>query len=477
MKDAATSGSLHRQAKLGWLWGALEQFAQRGLAMLVSIVLARMLAPESFGLIASVSIFLTTAQQLIDGGISSRIVQKKEIHEEDYTAFFWCNAAVSVLACSVLVICSGVIARFYGDPQLRAVVAVMALSVLFMNAGRVQELQLVRTFRFKLLSLITISSVAAGSITGLTLAFAGAGVWAILGQQLVLSLIRASALWWTVPWKPAGKPAWPIVKDLYSFGLPIVISQTIRGCSEQLVNVLTARFVGIGPLGYYDRGRFLPSNVASLIQNIFFRTNLTVLAKLQSDPPEFRLAYLKLIRAISSMCMLSMTGLIVCAPDIITIILGEKWMPSLWFFRASCVMSAVYMLFLMNLDVLKSIGSVHCLFAQNIIFTALQAVGVGCGLLWSIKGMIIGSLLACAGSCWTLGSAISHRSVIRMKDQLMVLFAPAVGSVCMATILWLVRQSSSLLWSRFILCGIAGLIVLFLYWRVTNDRSECKHEN
>ena len=90
---------LHKSARRGWLWGAVEQFAQRGMAMLVSLVLARMLAPESFGLIASVSIFITTAQQLIDGGIGSRIVQKKEVLEEDYIAFFWCNAAVSLLSC------------------------------------------------------------------------------------------------------------------------------------------------------------------------------------------------------------------------------------------------------------------------------------------------------------------------------------------------------------------------------------------
>ena len=237
--------------------------------MLVSLVLARLLAPESFGLLASVAVFFTTALQLIDGGIGSRIVQKKEIREEDYIAFFWCNAAVSMLTCGLLMIFAGAIARFYDNPQLRSVVMAMAAVVFLMNAGRVQELRLVREIRFKIISLVTIGSVVAGSITGLILAFAGCGVWAILGQQLIIYLVRAAAFWRLIPWRPAGFPAWSAVKDLYAFGLPLMASQTIRGFSEQLINVMTARYVGIVPLGYYDRGRFIPDNVTISYSGFF----------------------------------------------------------------------------------------------------------------------------------------------------------------------------------------------------------------
>ena len=464
MTKEASSKHLHQQARKGWLWNGIEQFATRGLSMMVSLILARMLAPESFGLIASVSIFLTTAQQLIDGGIGSRILQKKEIAEEDYTALFWCNAAVSLLTCGSLITFAGAIASFYGNPQLRSVVVVLAAVVFFMNSGRVQTCRLMRELRFKELSCIMMVSVVAGSIVGVGLAFAGCGVWAILGQQLVIWLGRAVALWLVVPWRPAGVPSWSSIKDLYAFGLPLLISQTIRGLSEQLTNVLTARYIGMASLGYYDRGRFIPGNVASFLQCMFFRNNLTILSKLQHDEEEFRSVYLKLIGTIIAVCMLLMTGLAVCAPEIIEIILGPKWAPSVWFFRAGCIMSSIYLLFLINLDILTAKSNIASLFKQNLIYTGLQIVGVGGGLFWGLRGMMTGSIAGCLISCLLLIRAVDRISHITVKDQLSVFIRPVLWSSLTAGLLWGVRHLGLSLWVNFILCGAVGALMMAILW-------------
>jgi O-antigen/teichoic acid export membrane protein len=465
MSTTPTSEMLHKSARQGWMWGAIEQFAYRGLSMIVSLVLARMLAPESFGLIASVSIFLTTAQQLIDGGIASSIVQKKEILEEDYVAFFWCNAMASLLTCGPLILFAGAISRFYGNPQLRAVMMVMAAVIFLMNAGRVQELRLVRELRFKTISLVTIASIVAGSITGLILAFAGTGVWAILGQQLVISSVRAAGFLKTVKWRPRGLPSWRAVKDIYVFGLPICLSQTIRDTSEQLINVLTARYIGLAPLGYYDRGKFIPGNLSSFINSIFVRTNLTVLSKVQHDEPKFREAYLKLIRTMASLCIFIMTGLAVCAPEIIEVVLGAKWLPSTWFLRANCVMISLYLLFITNLEVLKAKGAVSVLFWQNILYAGLQAAGVGMGLRWGLPGMVLGGIAACFFSCITLGLAVGRISHITIGDQARAFIRPAIWSLLTAGVLWVIRQSDQSVWIRFLLCGAAGASGLYLLWQ------------
>lgn len=469
MSNEASSENLHRQARKGWIWGAVEQFAQRGLAMLVSLVLARMLAPESFGLIASVSIFLTTAQQLIDGGIGSRVVQKKEILEEDYIAFFWCNAGMSLLACGSLVIFAGQIAAFYSNPQLQAVVTVMAVVVFLMNAGRVQELQLVRHLRFKTISLVTIGSVVAGSIAGLAVAFSGGGVWAILGQQLVMSLVRAAAFWRLMPWRPTGLPAWASVKDLYAFGLPIVASQTIRGFSEQLLNVLMARYVGMASLGYCDRGRFIPGNAAGFVQSIFFRTNLTMLSKLQHNESEFRDAYLRLVGTVAAVCIVGMTGLAVCAPEIIEIVLGAKWLPSVWFFRAGCVMSSIYLFFLMNQDALKAKGAVPSLFRHNLSYAGLQALGVCGGLFWGARGMVTGGIAACLVSCLLLMISVKKRSCITVVDQLGSLKVPVLWSLLAGGVLWGIQRAGLPVGWRFGLCGAAGAAIACLYWAMNRS--------
>lgn len=464
MRNKLTSEMLNKKARSGWLWGVVEQFLQRGLAMMVSVVLARMLSPESFGLIASVSVFLTTAQQLIDGGIGTRIMQKKEILEEDYIAFFWCNTVASLLTCGILVVVSSKIAEFYGNPQLRSVVMALAAGIFLMNAGRTQEFRLIRKLQFKIISLVTIGSVVVGSIAGLSMAYEGCGVWAILGQQLAMSLVRAIAFWLLVPWRPNALPDWHAVKDLYAFGMPIMLSQTIRGLSEQLINVLTARYVGIAQLGYFDRGRFIPNNVANFISSIFLRTNLPVLSKLQHDENEFRKAYLKLMGTIVSVCMVVMTGLVICAPEIIEIILGPKWTTSVWFFRASCIMSSIYLLFLINLDVLKSKGAIASFFRQNMLYSVLQTVCVVGGLYWGIRGMMVGGIVACFLSNSMLMLATDQVSHISIRDQLCVFLRPILWALLTAVVLLSVKQMDLILWVRFLLCGFTGGGMLVITW-------------
>lgn len=472
-----SSGHFNLKARKGWLWGAAEQLLQRGLTMVVSLVLARMLDPEAFGLIASVSIFFAVAQQLIDGGIGSRIVQKKEILEEDYLAFFWCNAGMSLLTCGLLVVFSQAIALFYGDPKLQPVVMVMAVVVFLMNAGRVQDSRLIRELQFKKFSLVVVISVLAGSIAGLILAFAGAGVWAILGQQLVFSLTRAVALWRIEFWRPSGLPAWRAVKDLYSFGLPLMVSQTIRGFSEQLINALGARYVGMTPLGFYDRGRFIPGNAATFVQCIFFRTNLTLLSKLQHRDDEFRSVYLDFLQVVIPFCSLLLTGLAVCAPEIIEVVLGAKWLPSIWYFRAGCVMSGLYLFFLINQEALRAKGAVAELFRQNIIYAILQVVFVSIGLVAGLPGMFAGLILGCGVSCLLHMRVVGMKSLITVSSQFRVLVKPFFWALFMTLLMLWIRLNVAALWIKFMLCGITGAITLGLFlYIIFTEKTESKSE-
>ena len=245
---------LHKGAQRGWLWGGIDQFADRGLTMVVSLVLARLLDPLAFGLIASVSIFFGIAGQLIDGGIAQRVLQKQDVREEDYCALFWCNGLVSFLCSSVLVFFSGIIARLYNNPQLQLIVVALAVNIFLMNVGRVQETRLIRDLRFRASSIIRITSVIAGCIVGLIMAFSGCGVWSILGQYFSAAIVRSVILWVVVPWHPSTWPSLAAIKDLYGYGLPVVFSDTVRTIAAQLINVLIAKRGSLESLGFFDRG-------------------------------------------------------------------------------------------------------------------------------------------------------------------------------------------------------------------------------
>lgn len=459
--------ALNKHARKGWLWGGIDQFAQRGLTMAVSLVLARLLDPAAFGMVASVGIFFGIAGQIIDGGLSQRVLQKQDIQEEDYCALFWCNGMISFLCSVVLVFCSGLIARFYGNPQLQLIVIVLAGNIFLMNAGRVQETRLIRDLRFRASSVIRIVSVVSGCVVGLIMAFSGCGVWSILGQQLTSAVVRAVTLWVLVPWRPSALPSISAIKDLYGYGLPVLLSQTVRTVAGQLINVLIAKRVSAAALGYYDRGRVIPQNLGYSLANIFSRTNFPVLAKLQHDGGAFRDTYLKFLGITSSTYFMLMTGLAFCAKDLVAILLGERWVPSVWFLQANCVAFSIYVIFTANSELLRSMGRTGIFFRYNMICAGLQIVGVVAGIPWGAKGMVAGDLLARGLVCIPLVITISKISLVTVMCQVRALLRPFVGALAVLLGVSLVRFAGLPLWPRFILSGLTGAGIMYGYWWIS----------
>ncbi len=432
--------------------------------MLVSLLLARLLAPETFGIVASVMIFLTMARNLIDGGIGSRIVQKPDVQDEDYTALFWCNAVVSLTICALLIVFSDAIAVFYGDPRLITVVRAMAVATFFMTCGRVQQCQMIREFRFRTNALISVVSVSVGSTAGVVIALMGGGVWAILGQQLVLSIVQAIILWVVLPWRPRHLPQWKYVKDLYAFGMPVMTSQTIRSGAEQALFVCTAKIVGMTSLGFLDRGCFIPANVCMFLQHMFFRTNYAILSRVQSEPHAFRAAYIRLMGMMVALLLSGMGALFICAPDVIEVLIGAKWLPSTRLFQAGCVMSSLNLLFYVHIDVLKAIGQVGKVFRQNAIYAILEVAGVLIGLAWSMPGMVLGVIIARLISGILLAYTVSHNSSITISVQLRVFAWPIVWAIITMLLVGSLRCLDIVLWARFILCALSGVVMVGGCW-------------
>jgi O-antigen/teichoic acid export membrane protein len=441
--------------------------------MLVSLILARLLDPSAFGLIASVAIFITVAQHLINGGIAQRILQKPVIEDADYSALFWCNGLAS-LACVVgLAALSGPVATFFESPETRWILIALAGTLLIMNAGRVQATRLQRELRFRALSVINIGSVVVGCIVGVAMALRGFGVWSLIGQHAGSALVRAGSLWWLMPWRPRGAFPWAHARDLYAYGLPVMFSQIVRVVSGQWINVLIARQVSMDMLGFYDRGRVIPHNLGYSLANIFARTNFPVLAKLQNDPAGFRATYLRFIQVTAAIFFMLMTGLAVCAHDLVVIILGERWLPSVWFLQANCAAFSFFVVFNANAEVLRAKGMTNRFFRYNMLCAGLQLTGIFLGIPWGAKGMVLGDLIARGIACIPLVWAIGRMTAITPLDQLRCLLRPVAGALVLAGLLIMVQGQPWIVWIRFIVSGVVGLAVLFGYWWL-NGRQACR---
>lgn len=467
-KPTEGGDALFGHARRGWFWGVADQFAQRGLTMIVTIVLARLIEPAAFGLIASVSIFLGVAQQLIDGGISQRVLQKSEIGDREYAALFWANGAVSFICGAALISVSGVIAGFFGYPELRGIISALAISLMLFNAGRVQMTWLIRELRFRTVSLISIVAITTGCVVGVAMAIMGYGVWSLIGQQLVLSVMRAVLLWSVVPYRPRGLPRWIDIRDLYAFGLPVVSSQVVRLACAQLINVLMVTRISATMLGFFDRGKIIPQNLAYSLVNLFGRSNFPALARLQSDEPAFARLFLRFLSVSSATYFMLLMGLAVCAENVVRVLLGDQWLPSVWFMQASCVAFMIYIVFTANAELLRAKGRTRDYFRHNMTCAFCQVTGVLAGMSWGAQGMVVGDIIGRAVSCLLIIPAVGKISDVTPIAQLRTLFFPLIGGLVVAAPLWGIQQLSGPEWARLFASGFVGLLLMLAYWQVMN---------
>lgn len=459
---------LSKAARSGWMWTALEQVSGKLLTLVVGLVLARILEPRAFGLIATVSIFVNVMQQIVNGGISQNVLQKKTVSEDDYVALFWSNFLVSAILATALISLGSTFASVFDEPRLPSVITMMSLAVVVANFGRVQEVWLLRKLKFQKIALIRFLGIAISCLVGVTLAYAGYGVWALLWQQMIMGLIVASLFWINVSWRPSGLPKWVSVKELYKFGTPLFVSQMARGVAGQFINVLIARRYSTTELGYFDRGRLIPMNMSTSLGNVFTRVNVSTLSKVQDEKLELQSAFRNMQKMGLGLCTILMTSLIVFAGEVVEILLGEKWLPSIWYFQTGCIVAWIYLYWTVNADLLRAVGNVKSYFVVGIVCAIMQVSGVLIGGEWGVVGMVNGDLIARCSGLMLLIYCVAKYTLIGYKLQLEILVYMLLWALAVAVPLYAIKSSIHDIWVRSLVGAIlAGCLALWHYKKST----------
>jgi len=452
---------LSKATRVGWVWTSLEQVSGKVVTLIVGLALARLLEPEAFGIIATVSIFINVMQQLVNGGISQRVLQKSEVDDSDYLALFWSNLVVSGFLAGGLMVLGGVIESFFDEPRLSSVISMMATSVFIANSGRVHEVWLLRRLQFKKIAIIRFVSIILGCVVGLVLAYRGYGVWALLWQQMSMGLVLASVLWIMVPWRPRGLPQGARVKELYKYGTPLFVSQIARGVAGQFINVLIARRYSSAELGYFDRGRLIPMNLSTSLGNVFTRVNVSTLSRIQHEHKELQKSFGEMQKLGLGLCTILLTSLTVYAHEIVVILLGSKWIPSIWYFQTGCVAAWIYLYWTVNADLLRAIGNVKNYFYIGIVCAILQITGVFVGGNWAIQGMIIGDLVARGLGLLILIWSVGRYTPVGFKVQFENILYLALWALLVMTALLGAKYILDDMWLK---CAVGGLIAVIFAW-------------
>ncbi|MBZ0329193.1 lipopolysaccharide biosynthesis protein [Halomonas sp. ANAO-440] len=347
---------LKNRTMAGVLWNFLEQLSKRGISIAVTLLLARLLLPEDFGLLAMMSVFVTIASVLMDSGLKQAVIRKKNAQQADYNTAFYANILVGILSYSILYISAPWISSFYDEPRLVLLIRVAGLLVIINSFQIVQSAILSRKLNFKAqLQASVPASILSGSFA-VFLAYNGAGVWALVAQMMLSGLLLTIFLWRLQSWRPSLTFSWSSFKEMYSFGYKLFLASLLSHFTKNIYVLTIGSVFGTAVAGLYYFSYRLKELVVSQLVSAVQKVTFPALATMQDDNVRLKKSYRKVLRATTFVlfpCILLTASL---AEPLFEFALPERWLDASIYLQIMFLASMLYPLHAINLNILKVKG-------------------------------------------------------------------------------------------------------------------------
>lgn len=337
-------------------WKLLEKGSAQIVTLVVSILLARWLYPEDYGVIAMILIFISLAEVISEGGFNTALIQKKDADNTDFSTIFFSSLGLSVLLYIVLFFTSPIISRFYGIDSLTKVIRILSLSLPFYVLNSIQRAYVAKEMLFdKLFISSLISAVMSGGL-GCWMALKGFGVWALVAQKLSNQAFITLTMWYTVKWRPILVFSFNSFKTLFGFGWKIFLTNFIITLFVKIRHLIIGKMFNPSNLAYYERGDQFPSfindNIIAAIQSVL----LPSLSEQQDDRSRVKSMMRRTTKSTALIICPLMAGLFVVAKPLTLFLLTEKWLPVVPFIQIMCVSNIFKPLTISNAEAIKALG-------------------------------------------------------------------------------------------------------------------------
>lgn len=380
----------------GVIWSAIERFSVQGISFILSIVIARLVTPAEYGLIAMLAIFMAIAQSFIDSGFGNALIQKKDRNEVDYSTVFYFNIVVSVILYGILSLCAPLIAQFYNQPELTSVTRWIGLNLIFISLSIVQQTRLNIDLNFKLQAKVSLAAVIISGIIGVVLAYHGYGVWALVTQSLSNNLLSTIFLWIVAKWHPLWVFSFDSFKRLFSFGSKLLASGLMHTIYLNLYSLVIGKFYKAADVGYYNRAYTISQYPSTNIVMIMTRAMYPVQCAHQDDTKWLVDNFRNYLRMACFIVFPLMTLLAVIAKPLVLIVLTEKWLPAAELISILSIAYMWYPVMVINNQMLNVKGRSD-LFLKAEIIKKIVAVAILCitlpfGVRWLCWGVLLYNL-------------------------------------------------------------------------------------
>lgn len=329
------SESLKQKTVKGVGWSFADNIANSGITFLVGLVLANILTPEEYGIMAMVTIFIAVSNSIVDSGFSNALIRKTNIRSVDYNTVFYFNLIVSIFLYLILYVSAPAISVFFKEPVLVDVMRVIGWILIINAFAIIPRTIFVRNINFKAQTKVSLIASVSSGVIGIGMALAGWGVWSLVGQQLSRQLLNTVFLWIFCRWRPLWEFSTQSFKELFGFGSKLLASGLIDTIYRDIYYLIIGRFYSAADLGQYTRASQFNTIFSSNLTSVVQRVSYPVLSSIQNEPERLLGAYRRVIKTTMLITFACMLGLAAVAKPLIVILIGEKWLPAVYFYRSS----------------------------------------------------------------------------------------------------------------------------------------------
>ncbi|MBG1269253.1 lipopolysaccharide biosynthesis protein [Nostoc sp. WHI] len=375
MESPQNSSNLRQKAVKSVIWTAIESGGRQAISLVVFFILARLLSPETFGLIALAYIFIEFVQIFVDQGFSVAIIQRQEIDAEHLDSAFWTTLGISILLTMLSIAGAGLAADFFKQPQLIPIIQCLSISFAFSGLSSVQQAVLERRFAFRSLAIRSLLAVIIGGIVGVVMAFLHFGVWSLVGQQLSSSLVQVLVLWRVSDWRPGFKFSVIHAKELFAFGINIFAFNIINFFNRRSDSFLIGYFLGLVALGYYSIAYKLLQVMMQVLITTTTKVALPIFSRLQGEPERLLSAFYSATQFTSLIVFPVFLCVPVLAPEFIKVFFGEQWVQSIPVLQVLSLIGPIHLIFFYNNSVIMAMGKPSWRLWIQIINTVTNVVG------------------------------------------------------------------------------------------------------
>lgn len=453
--------SLRRKTTDGMFWNTLERVFSKGVQFVFSVLIARLLVPEDYGIIAIANFFLSISDIFIDSGFSRALIRKKERDEQDYNSVFYFNIGVAALLYLLLWFLAPVISDYYASPSLIGIIRAIS-TVLIINAlGAIQALIMNIELNFRPIAFSAVVSMVLSGLIAWLLAWRGYGVWALVAQTVIMAIIRTGMLWILVRWHPVLLFSWKKLKELFSFGSKLLASDLLERIYNGIFTLSIGKAFSTNALGFYGKADAFASLPSTLVSGPVKTVTYPAMHGIQDDKARLGESLCQMIGLLSFVIFPLMAGLAVIARPLVAVLLTEKWLEMVPLMQLLCVSYLFITLTALLQNVLLIRGRSGTYFWIQLLSRALGLaflfVAIRHSVLWVCTG--ISAISALLFFAYAIAVVIELGS--GFLSLLKSIFPAFVFTAVMVAAILALMQAISSDWLQLIAGTLCGGIVYF----------------